>query len=760
MDEKTEKVPAKDAPPAKIQVPLKVQLAPRDQAPPREPLPPTDQAPPDEWKIGQDRDANDDPLLDCLIQLTKLHGHPAARTGLVSGLPLVMNRLTVELFSRAADRADLSSRVLKKPLDQISPLQLPAILLLQGRQACVLVKIQGLDEKFRILQPETGMGEKVITKAELEKIYTGYAIFARPKYRLERKSLDELSPGKEKDWFWGTFFKSWRIYRDVLIASFLINVFGLVSPFFVLIVYDRVIPNNAVETLWVLAIGITVIYVFSVLMRALRSYFIDEAGNKANLKISSALLQKVLDLKMEVRPQSIGSFSRNLQEFESIRDFVTSFSITSVIDLPFMFLGLLVVWYLGGSIVFVFIVAILLLAIHAWLIQKPLQGAVGNTFQASSQKNAILVEGLSGLETIKMLGAESQIQRAWEESVSFIAKWSARARFLSSSVNDSSFFLQSTVVVGVVIAGVYKIATGDLTQGGLIALVILSRQVLAPMGQVVSLATRYQRAKEALTTLNDIMELPVERPAGKVFLHRARFDGGIGLKNLTFSYPGQTSKVLNNITLEIRAGEKVGIIGPIGSGKTTLGKLMLGLYEPQSGMVTMDATDIRQIDPTELRRFIGYVPQDIQLFRGTVRNNVMMGTHDVDDMSILRASEIAGVDEFVKKHPLGYDMEIGELGRGLSGGQRQCIVIARALLLDPPVLVLDEPTSNMDNRSEVRLRKKLAEVIREKTLILITHRASLLDMVDRLVVIDNGAIVADGPKASVLEAMKRGQLKM
>jgi len=705
-------------------------------------------------------DAHDDPLLDCLVQITKLHGRSAARTGLISGLPLVKNRLTVELFSRAADRADLSSRVVKKPLDKISLLQLPAVLLLQERQACVLVGKDAADENFKILMPETGMGEKIVTRAELAKLYTGYTIFVRPKYRLEKKSLDDLSLGSGKNWFWGTVSKSWRIYRDVLVASFLINVFGLASPFFVLIVYDRVIPNNAVETLWVLAIGITVIYFFAVLMRALRSYFIDEAGNKANLRISAMLLQKVLDLKMEVRPQSIGSFTRNLQEFESIRDFVTSFSITSVIDLPFMLMGLFVVWYLGGNIVLLFLIVLAILAIHVWAIQRPLQGAVGKTFQASSQKNAILVEGLSGLETIKMLGAESQIQRAWEEAVSYIAQWSSRSRILASSVNDASFFWQSAVVVGVVIGGVYKIAEGDLTQGGLIALVILSRQVLAPMGQMVSLATRYQRAREALKTLNDIMDLPVERPAGKTFLHRARFDGAIGIKNLTFSYPGQAAKVLNNITLEIRAGEKVGIIGPIGSGKTTLGKLMLGLYEPQSGMVTMDGTDIRQIDPTELRRFIGYVPQDIQLFRGTVRNNITMGTHDVDDMTILRASDMAGVDEFVKKHSLGYDMEIGELGRGLSGGQRQCIVIARAMLLDPPVLVLDEPTSNMDNRTEVRLRKKLAEVIRDKTLILITHRASLLEMVDRLVVIDNGTIVADGPKTSVLEAMRRGQLKM
>ena len=711
-----------------------------------------------DWNLGEDTDAHDDPLLDCLIQLTKLHGRPASRTALSAGLPLVHNRITVDLFSRAADRADLASRVMKKPVGKISHLQLPAVLLLHDRQACVLVEKEPNGEKLKILLPETGMGEKIVSREELEKLYTGYAIFVRPKYRVEKESLDDLSPSSTKNWFWGTIFQSWRIYRDVLVASFLINVFGLVSPFFVLIVYDRVIPNNAVETLWVLAIGVTAIYFFAVLMRGLRGYFVDEAGNKANLKISSLLLQKVLGLKMEVRPQSIGSFTKNLQEFESVRDFVTSFSITSVIDLPFMALGLLVVWYLGGDIVFIFLAAIVLILIYAFLIQIPLQKAVGKTFKASSQKNAILVEGLSGLEAIKMLGAESQVQRAWEEAVSYIAKWSSKSRFLSSSVNDLSFFLQSSVVVAVVIAGVYMIAEGNLTQGGLIALVILSRQVVAPMGQVVSLATRFQRAREALKTLNEIMALPVERPAGKAFLHRTRFQGAIGLKNLTFSYPDQTTKVLNNITLEIHAGEKVGIIGPIGSGKTTLGKLILGLYEPSNGMVTMDGTDIRQIDPAELRHFIGYVPQDIMLFRGTVRNNVTMGTHDVDDNSIFRAAELAGVDEFVKKHALGFDMEVGELGRGLSGGQRQCVVLARAMLLDPPVLVLDEPTSNMDNRTEVRLKEKLSKVIKEKTLLLITHRASLLEMVDRLVVIDNGTIVADGPKVSVLEALKRGQL--
>ena len=614
-----------------------------------------------DWNLGGDTDSHDDPLLDCLMQLAKLHGRPATRTNLSSGLPLVHNRLTVELFSRAADRAGLSSRILRRSLDRITNMQLPVVLLLNERKACILVAIEDGGRQLRILLPETGMGEKTVTKKDLEDIYTGYGIFVRPKFRIDRQTVDEISPTTSKrGWFWGTIFESWRIYRDVFIASFLINVFGLASPFFVLNVYDRVIPNSAFETLWVLAVGISVIYVFAVIMRGLRGYFVDEAGKKANLKISAALFQKVLGLRMEARPQSIGSFSRNLQEFESIRDFITSFSITALIDLPFVVLALLVIWYLGGIIVLVQIVSIVLLLAYAFFIQVPLQKAVEQSFQASSQKNAILVEGLTGLETIKMLGAESQIQRAWEEAVSYIAKWSARSRFLSSSVNHFSFFVQSMSVVGVVVVGVYMIANGNLSQGGLIALVILSRQAIAPMSQVVGLATRYHRARAALKTLNRIMELPVERPEGKTFLHRSQIEGAIELKSLTFAYPNQTVKILNNISLKIKPAEKVGIIGPIGSGKTTLGKLILGLYEPLSGMVSMDGTDIRQIDPADLRHSIGYVSQDITLFRGTIRENITMGTHDIDDNTILRAAELTGVNEFVKKHSMGFDMEVGD----------------------------------------------------------------------------------------------------
>ncbi len=718
---------------------------------------------PDVIPPGKDRplpadvESIDDPLADCLMQLARVYNLPATRTALRAGLPLVRNRLTVEIFTRAAERLGLAARLLKRPLARMHGLELPAVLLLKDGGACLLATIDHRAGEATVLLPETGLGEARIEIGQLDTRYAGHAFFVRPKFRPERQH-ERAADGGRRGWFWGTLFSSWRIYRDVLLASLMINVFGLAGPFFTMNVYDRVIPNLAFETLWVLGLGIGTVYGFNLLLRGLRGYFIDEAGKKANLRISAALLEKVLGLRLEVRPKSVGAFSKNLQQFESVRDFITSFSITALIDLPFMVLGLAAVWYLGGPIVFIHLAAIAFMGLFALMVQAPLKKAVEKSFAASAQKNAILVEGLSGIETLKMLGAESQIQRAWEEAVSYIATWSSRSRLFSGSVSHVTDFILNLTVVAVLIAGVYRIAEGQLSQGGIIALMILSRQAIAPMSQVVNLATRFHRAKAALATLNGIMALPVERPTDKSFLHRSECLGRLSFEQVDFKYPGQTGLALRNISLAIEPGEKVAIIGPIGSGKTTLGKLLLGLYEPTGGMVCLDDTDIRQIDPAELRRFIGYVPQEVTLFRGTIRDNIVLGSPEVDDAAIIRAARLSGAADFVGKHPLGYDLEIGEQGRGLSGGQRQSVALARALLHDPPILILDEPSSSMDNRTESRLKANLVELIATKTVLLITHRGSLLDLVNRIVIIDNGAVVADGPRDQVLSAMKSGQI--
>ncbi|KAB2889644.1 MAG: type I secretion system permease/ATPase [Desulfobulbaceae bacterium] len=711
-----------------------------------------------QWQISDDSDSFDDPLIDCIEIIARIHDRPISRTVLRAGLPLVNNRLTIELVSRATRRAGMASRILKRPLAEFRGYELPAIIILEGHRACVAVEAHPEEGTMRVIWPES-QGSQVISIDELTSIYSGYTIFIRPKYRIDHGRLAH-PVDRTKNWFWGTIFSSWRIYRDVLVASFLINVFALATPFFIINAYDRVIPNAAFETLWVLGGGIAIIYIFELVLRGLRGYFIDTAGKKSNLVLSSILMEKVFGLRMEARPKSVGSFTKQLQQFESIRDFITSFSITALVDLPFALLAIFAIWYIGGKVVLICIACILLILLYAFLVQIPLKKSVGKSFQAEAQKNSILVEGLSGIETIKILGAESRIQRAWEESVSYIANWSARTRFLSSSVAHVSHFLQSLSVVLVIIASVYIISKGQMTGGGLIACVLLSRRATSPMTQVVSLMTRYHQARNALGTLNRIMQLPSERPPEMRFLHRAEFNGAITLQNLSFTYPGSSTEVLKNINLQINPGERVGIIGPIGSGKTTLGKLILGLYQPTKGMVAMDGTDIRQIDPAELRNFIGYVPQDVVLFQGTVRDNIVLGANDADDSAVLRAAQIAGVSGFVERHPMGYDMPVEEQGRNLSGGQRQAISIARAILLDPPVLVMDEPTSSMDNRSESLIRARLLKILENKTTIIITHRTSLLEIVDRVVVLSNETIVADGTRAYILEALKNGHLAL
>lgn len=718
----------------------------------------TNKQKPDIRKLGIDSDTNDDPLLDCLAILAKLEGHPVSRATLRAGLPLVGNRLTVQLYPRAANRAGLSARVLRRSLEDLTNLELPAILLLASGGACIAVSVDAEKKLIKVLLPQSGMGEQEFSFDEIAEYYSGFTIFSRPKFLSKQKTMGDVEELPNKDWFWGTLASSWRIYRDALVASLLINIFALMSPFFILNVYDRVVPNQAFETLWVLAIGMGIIYLFDLLIRTLRAYFIDVAGKKAELRLSAMLFEKVMGLKMESKPTSVGAFSKNLQEFDSVRDFITSFSVTALIDLPFALLGMLAIWYLAGSMVWVHILSILILVLFAAFVHKPLKRAVEKTYQASARKNSTVVEGLAGLEEIKTLGAEGQIQSAMEESVGYIAKWNTISRLFTSSVSHISVLVQNISLVSVVIIGVYMIANGDLSQGGLIACVILSRRVTGPMTQVVNLATRYHRARTALEKLNSIMEMPVERPHGRSFLHRASIKGAIDFKNVTFRYPGQLGVALKNISFHIDSGERVGIIGKTGSGKSTLGKLLLSLYEPNTGTILVDDTDIRQIDPAELRRFIGYVPQDISLFSGSVRDNIIFGTHDVTDDAVLFAADIAGVSDFIKATAMGFDLQVGERGKQLSGGQRQSVAIARAILLDPPLLMFDEPSSAMDNATESMLINRLNKTIEGKTIIAISHRASVLALVDRVIVLHEGTIVADGPKAQVIEALKSGKL--
>lgn len=701
------------------------------------------------------RQSHDDPLLDALMIVCKLHNIVTSRNVLTAGLPLAAHTLTTETFPRAAGRAGLKARVVQRGLENITALSLPAILLLKNNQAAVLI---GWDaqQRARLLPSETEGGEITVSPETLAENYSGRVIFISPEHEFDAQPTATLP--RTKAWFQDTLKLSKSLYLDAVVASFLVNLVALSAPLFVMNVYDRVVPNQATATLWVLAIGISIAFVFDFVLKILRGICLDLAGKKTDLVVSSALFERLLGMKMKLRPQRVGSFAQNFQEFQSIRDFLSSLTLTAFIDLPFTLLILLVIGIIGGPLVFIPLLAYPLALLVNWLIQRPLMSRVRKTYQLSNERQAMLVETLTGLDAIKINNAQSERQYQWEHLTGQLNKLELRVKSLSYVAVNFTAWLQQFSGVALIVAGVYIIIGGNLSMGGLIACYLLHRRAMMPIGQLCSLITRYQRARMTKATIDRMMDLEQEVQDDEVPLKRETLSGAIELRDVTFIYPGNQYASLSNVSLTIQPGEKVGIIGRSGSGKSSLAKLLVGFYQPDSGNVLIDGIDARQIDVHDLRHNIGYAPQDIHLFSGTLRENLVYGASYVDDETMLRVATLTGVHEFARRHPSGYNMQVGERGMSLSGGQRQAVALARALLLDPPVLLMDEPTSSMDNTSEDLIKKALAPVIANKTLLMVTHRASLLTLVDRLIIVDNGKIIADGPKESVMSALKKGQI--
>ncbi|QGU11754.1 type I secretion system permease/ATPase [Leclercia sp. J807] len=701
------------------------------------------------------RQSHDDPLLDALMIVCKLHNIVTSRNVLTAGLPLAAHALTTETFPRAAGRAGLKARVVQRGLENITALSLPAILLLKNNQAAVLI---GWDaqQRARLLPSETEGGEITVSPETLAENYSGRVIFISPEHEFDAQPTATLP--RTKAWFQDTLKLSKSLYLDAVVASFLVNLVALSAPLFVMNVYDRVVPNQATATLWVLAIGISIAFVFDFVLKILRGICLDLAGKKTDLVVSSALFERLLGMKMKLRPQRVGSFAQNFQEFQSIRDFLSSLTLTAFIDLPFTLLILLVIGIIGGPLVFIPLLAYPLALLVNWLIQRPLMSRVRKTYQLSNERQAMLVETLTGLDAIKINNAQSERQYQWEHLTGQLSKLELRVKSLSYVAVNFTAWLQQFSGVALIVAGVYIIISGNLSMGGLIACYLLHRRAMMPIGQLCSLITRYQRARMTKATIDRMMDLEQEVQDDEVPLKRETLSGAIELRDVTFIYPGNQYASLSNVSLTIQPGEKVGIIGRSGSGKSSLAKLLVGFYQPDSGNVLIDGIDARQIDVHDLRHNIGYAPQDIHLFSGTLRENLVYGASYVDDETMLRVATLTGVHEFARRHPSGYNMQVGERGMSLSGGQRQAVALARALLLDPPVLLMDEPTSSMDNTSEDLIKKALAPVIANKTLLMVTHRASLLTLVDRLIIVDNGKIIADGPKESVMSALKKGQI--
>jgi ATP-binding cassette subfamily C protein LapB len=696
-----------------------------------------------------------DPLAACLAQVARLLGQPMSAQALVTGLPIDAAGLTPALFARAAERAGLTARAIETGLERFPKLSLPAVLLLKDRNACVLVA-RGEGEA----QIVTAEGiEKTVPVAELARDYEGTAIAVSRAVRFEAGTGSERILATHH-WFWGTLARAWPLYGEVAAASVLVNLFTVLSPIFFMNVYDRVIPNKAFETFWVLALGMAVIYLFDFGLKLLRGWFIDVAGRRADMALSSALFEQVMARRLDAGRESVGTLANNVREFESLREFFTSATMTSLIDLPFVLLFIAVIAMVGGwPMAAVPLAAIPIVVAMGVALQVPLRDRIRRVFRATEAKHAILIETLGSIEAVKALGAASQMQRKWEGVVDYVAKESLGTRFLSSLAVNFSALVQATVGVATLAVGVYLVGENLLTTGALIACTIIAGRALAPLSMVASLLTRYYQSMSALAALNQIMNAPRERPRDRSFVHRPALGGDIRFQDVAFKYPGSELDALAGVSFAIKEGDRVGIIGRIGSGKTTLAKLLVALYQPQGGAILVDGTDIRAIDPVDLRRAVGYLPQNIVLFAGSVRDNLLLGAPGADDAAILRAASIAGLIDIVNRHPRGFDMPVGERGEALSGGQRQTVALARALITDPPILVLDEPTHAMDHSAEERLKTQMQTELAGKTIIIITHRESLLSVINTLVVMDSGKVVAVGPKELVLKAIAEGKVR-
>lgn len=703
--------------------------------------------------------ATTDPLLECLVFLTTHYGRAKSAEALVAGLAYDEKGMGPNLFCEAARRLGLKTRVTKRAeLAKIPQTTLPVTLILKDEQAVVLLALSTNGKGARIFSPDSG-AEKDVKIADLARDYTGYIINTHPRPEFNDPQTPYVHD-LNRHWFWGPVGENTGVYGRVMVAAVLINLFALTSPLFIMNVYDRVIPNDAVETGWVLAIGALTVFGFDFIMRTLRGYFIDLAGRRADVATSRRIYDHVLDMKLAGRPASSGMFANALREFDSVRDFMTSATMTALVDLPFTLLFLLVIYLIGGPVALMLLSLMLVVVGAGWALQWPLRNAIAKSMHAGEAKHGLLVETIYGLETVKAISADGRMRARYGGYVAESAAMGQLSRFWSGMTVNFATLVQQGASVIIILMGMYLVRDSAMTMGGLIACVMIGGRALAPIGQVANLMARYHQTRASLTRLNEIMAMPLERPTSRQFLHRPVLQGKIVFDGVSFAYPGTDRMVLDGVSFTIKPGERVGIIGRIGSGKSTVARLIMGLYDPAGGTISIDDTDYRQIDPADLRRNIGYIAQDVVLFRGSIRENIAVGRPQATEDDILRAARLSGVHDFVARHPMGYDAPVGERGDGLSGGQRQAVALARAMLLAPNILVCDEPTNAMDMQAEDAFTRHIRAQSEGRTLVLITHRQHLLTLVDRLILMDNGRVVIDGPREKVIEALSKGRVEV
>ncbi|MBX3620014.1 MAG: type I secretion system permease/ATPase [Rhizobacter sp.] len=701
-----------------------------------------------------------DALVQAIVWLSKHHGRERSAQSLLAGTPLDGN-LGPDQAVRVMRDAGFNAGLIQRRIGDIHALLLPAVLLLKNGDAAIVVARRpakkGADT-YDVVMPGPESHACKATEEELSSEYTGFAFVASPKPQAPANPAQELILDPNAHWLWGTLRRFMPYYRSALLAAALSNVLMLASGLVTSVVFDKVIPHQAFVTLWALATGGFIAMVFDLISRQLRSHLIDSAGKKADLIIGSLLFRQTLGVRMEHRPESAGSYAHHLGQIETVRDFFAGATLSALSDLPFIVIFVAMTFVIGGPLGWVLLAAIPLILGMAWLIQSSLRRSMSANMGHQADLQGLLVEAVEGLEDLKAMGAQGRFLRRYEEATAAAAETALRARNLGGLTNNISAMSQQLITLVMLVVGVYLIHDGVISGGALIGAIMFSGRAVGPLGSVVGLATRYQGARAAMVSLDRMMNLPVERAPGASYVANHEVKGRLALREVGFAYPPATPdatapKVLKGLTLKFEPGERVVILGRIGSGKSTVLRLLAGLYQPTEGMVEVDGIDLRQIDPADFRAKVGFVSQEPRLFKGTLRENVLMGRASVDAERLTEVARVTGLDRLVASHPQGWELPVGEMGSLLSGGQRQLVALARCLVTQPQILLMDEPTSSMDAQSETMFLRQLNEALGTRTVIMVTHRPAVLDLAQRVLVVDGGKVVLDGPKAQVLAAL-------
>lgn len=698
-----------------------------------------------------------DPLADSILYLAAHHGRALTRAALLSGLPITDGKLSVALYERAASRAGLEIEFVKRKLTDIPSLVLPTVIIMRDGSTRILHEVNRDPRLAKVVNPSASPNAKPVALSTEAADYVGYAILVRPTIVADAHIAAASVDVPRKHWFWSVVKRFWPNYMHVAGAALLVNILALASPLFIMNVYDRVVPNGALASLVALSIGLLIAVVFDFVLRTVRSRIIDMTGKKLDVVLASKIFEHTMAVKMKQRPGSVGVLANQLRDFDSVREFFTSGSVVSATDLIFALIFVAVLFVIAGPLAWIPLSILPVMILVGLLVQRPLDRAMKRLQSESAARHGVLIESLTGIETVRATGAEARMQTAWERSVAAAARTGEDVHFWSSFAQNSANTAQQLTTLLMVIVGVFLIIDGKLSVGALVASTMLAGRVLAPLAGIAAIITRASQSMTALTSINKVMSLERERPPERTFVARTIDQGSFSFENVTFKYPNSQFNALDKVSFKISPGERVGIIGRIGSGKTTVGRLLAGFYDPDDGHILVDGVDLRQYDPADLRAGVGLQLQDTDLFLGKLRENITLGRPTASDEEVLAAARLAGVESFVANHPLGYDMPISEGGRSLSGGQKQAIGLARALIRNPKILFLDEPTAHFDVKSEAEFLERLKALAqRDMTIVISTHRMSLLAFVDRLLVFDRGRLMADGPRDQVLQMLQGG----